>query len=247
MIGTVSVDFPTAPTSTRACAVVVAAGAGVRFGSSPKVLAQLCGKPVLHYSLEAAMSARSVDEVVLVVSSQNETAVTDFVGPIHWPKPLTIVCGGPRRQDSTLNGLMACSAGCSWAAIHDAARPLVTAELFDRSLRAARISGAAITAIAVSDTIKEVESGSVVRTLSRERLRAVQTPQAFRVDLLAKAFEHARTSGLEATDEATLFEALSIPVTVVEGNPANMKITVPADLPLAESLMCQRVTGAAGQ
>jgi 2-C-methyl-D-erythritol 4-phosphate cytidylyltransferase len=226
-----------APERPAAAAVIVGAGRGARFGAADKILAPLAGRPVLAYSLDAAQSAVMIEAIVVVAGEHTRETVVDLSTTGSWPKVVAIVTGGERRQDSVAAGLAALPAGIDLVAVHDAARPLAPPVLFDACLTAARETGAAIAAIPVADTLKRVEGGRIVATVSRESLWAAQTPQAFRLDLLRRAFTEANERGLDATDEASLLEALGIPVTVVQGSLANLKITHPADLAVAAALV----------
>lgn len=144
--------------------------------------------------------------------------------------PPDMVAGGETRSQSVRNALDA-APEATIAVVHDAARPLVTADLVRRCLEALEGVDCAIAAIPVTDTVKEVDSGRVVRTLERDRLWAVQTPQVFRADVLRRA-------GGEATDDAALVEAIGGTVRVVEGTPENFKVTTPLDVRVAEMLLC---------
>jgi 2-C-methyl-D-erythritol 4-phosphate cytidylyltransferase len=153
--------------------------------------------------------------------------------------PTVVVPGGARRQDSVRNGLDALGP-CDWVAVHDAARPFATRDLLLRTLDAAQPTGAAVAAVPVKDTIKRVRDGAVLQTLPRAELWAVQTPQVFRADLLARA--HHATD--DATDDAALVERLGIQVRVAQGAYDNIKITTPDDLALAAWLLDQRAGAA---
>nr|MBA3416350.1 2-C-methyl-D-erythritol 2,4-cyclodiphosphate synthase [Chloroflexia bacterium] len=144
------------------------------------------------------------------------------------------------RQDSVVAGLAATPAA-EVVVVHDGARPLASAALFDACVAAARETGAAIAAVPVADTLKLVEAGRIVRTVDRAGVWAAQTPQAFRRALLLELF--ARAGERSVTDEAALCEALAIPVAVVEGSPANIKVTRPGDLAVAEALLLSRRVG----
>ncbi|MGE5178778.1 MAG: IspD/TarI family cytidylyltransferase, partial [Bacteroidota bacterium] len=138
--------------------------------------------------------------------------------------------------DSVRMGLEAIGEGAAYVAVHDVARPLVTPALVARVLDAARAHGAAIPAVPIRDTVKEVEGSRVLRSIPRERLQAAQTPQIFSRAILARAHAQDRTLP-EATDDAALVEALGLPVAVVAGEPSNLKITEPADLIVARALV----------
>lgn len=220
-------------------AIVVAAGRGERFGPTPKVLAPLGtgAATVLSTALAAICRAPSVAGVVLVVGDAVRPAAEELVAGDDWGVPVRIVAGGGRRQDSTLAGLLATPAGHDVVVIHDGARPLVTPDLVEACVAAARRDGAAIAAVPVHDTLKRVDLAlAIVETVSRDGLWAAQTPQAFRRDLLLRAMTGPEFAG-DYTDEAGLFETLGWPVAVVPGAATNLKITRPDDLVLAAALM----------
>jgi 2-C-methyl-D-erythritol 4-phosphate cytidylyltransferase len=226
-------------------AVVVAAGRSTRFGQD-KLFLPLAGVPVLARALRAFEECPSVGVVALVLNEANRRAGEQLVQEHGLTKVRHLCVGGARRQDSVLAGLQAV-AGCEWVAIHDGARPLVTPELIERGLAAARATGAAIPGVPLKDTVKVVIStgsvgatgpGELVEsTPERARLRAIQTPQVFRRDLLMAAY--AQATG-EVTDDAALLEALGHPVLVYPGAHDNLKITTAEDLDVAETLLRRR-------
>jgi 2-C-methyl-D-erythritol 4-phosphate cytidylyltransferase len=220
-------------------AIIVAAGIGQRFGSAGKSFAQLRGKPMAWWSLRAASDSRSIDELVLVCGTHSHDAATELLAGFPSETPIILVLGGARRQDSALAGIRATSKSIDLVAIHDAARPLVTGELFDTVIAAAVQFGAAIAAVPVSDTIKRVADSQVSETIPREDLVSVQTPQAFRKSLLLEAFARADRSGMSVSDEASLIEQTGGAVYVVPGSTMNMKVTFPDDLAIMEALMAQ--------
>ena len=205
------------PPSGSAVAIIVGAGRGTRFGASDKVLASLSGRPVLAHSLDAAQNAASIDAIVVVVGAHIAADVEQLLATNIWSKVSAVVLGGERRQDSVAAGIAAAPAMTDIVAIHDAARPLVTSDLFDRSVDQARTTGAAIVAIPVTDTLKRVDNGIISGTVSRDGLWAAQTPQAFDVAKLRRAFAAAAAKDLAVTDEAALFEALALPVSMLTG------------------------------
>jgi len=214
-------------------AIIVAAGESSRMGGIDKMFAPLAGKPVLARVVAAFETAPSVDRIALVLNAHNIERGRRLAGTEHWQKVDAIVPGGALRQDSVKEGLGKLG-DCKWILVHDGARPLVTVELIEAGLKAARETGAAICAVPVTDTIKlESTQGLVVRTLKRERLRAVQTPQVFRSDIIKEAC--AQDAG-EATDDASLVEALGYRVKIYPGDYDNIKLTTPADLTVAEVL-----------
>jgi 2-C-methyl-D-erythritol 4-phosphate cytidylyltransferase len=224
----------------RAAAIIVAAGSGQRFGNDGKSFALTGGVPMAWWSLTAASDSALVDEMVLVCGEHSQEAARSLLELIDTPKPVRLALGGARRQDSALAGIEAVSSEVDVVAIHDAARPLVTAELFDDVIETARDSGAAIAAVPISDTIKRIENDAVLETVPRDNLVAVQTPQAFRLSLLLDAFASATTTGITVTDEASLIESLGHHVRVVPGRTDNVKVTYPSDLVLVEALLQAR-------
>jgi len=200
-----------------------------------KLLAPLAGRPLLAHTLAAFQACPSVGRVALVMAGERLEEGRDLVRAHGFDKVAAVCEGGERRQDSVRAGLEALGR-CEWAVVHDGARPLVTPRLIEDGLAAARETGAAICAVPVSDTIKQVSAaGEVERTVEREGLWLVQTPQVFRYDLLLEA--HRRAARIEATDDAALVEAMGGRVRVYMGSPRNIKVTTPEDLALAEVLV----------
>ena len=214
----------------RVGAVIAAAGSGQRMGGIDKVFADLGGSPVLARVLDVFETCGSVDQVVIVLSQQNLEAGRRLVAERQWRKVTAICQGGSRRQDSVANGLDRLQ-GCSWAVIHDGARPMVTAALIESGLEAASRTGAAIAAVPVTDTIKVVNEDSIVQgTPPRRSLWAVQTPQVFRLDIITEAYSQ---MAFEVTDDSSAVERLGHKVRIYSGSYDNMKITTPDDLAVA--------------
>lgn len=217
-------------------AVIVAAGRGSRMAGVDKLLAPLAGRPLLAHTLAAFQSCPSVERVALVMARGRLEEGRDLVRAHGFDKVAAVCEGGERRQDSVRAGLEALGP-CGWVVVHDGARPLVTPRLIEDGLAAAHETGAALCAVPLSDTLKQVTaSGEVERTVEREGLWLAQTPQVFRCDLLLDA--HRRAKG-EATDDAALVEAMGGRVRVYMGSPRNIKVTTPEDLALAEALLRQ--------
>ena len=214
-------------------AIVVAAGAGKRFGQ-PKQFAYLRAKPVLEWTLERFQGHPEVDAVALVLPDEQDLKHYR----LRYPKIVDIVRGGERRQDSVWQGFrLLAGAAPEVVLVHDGARPLVGADLVTRVVAAARAAGAAVPVLPVEDTIKEVGEGRIAATVDRTRLFRAQTPQGFLYAVLEKALEAARRDRFYGTDEAALVERLGLPVTTVPGDPRNIKITTPVDIPIAEALL----------
>ena len=216
-------------------AIIPAAGSGRRMKAKVnKQFMSIAGQPVLTRSLLSL--APWVDELI-IVARPGEEKLCQQVALGHVDK-FRIISGGTTRQQSVYNGLR--SAGGDYVLVHDGNRPLVSGKLIQRVLEAARVHGAAIPVVPVVDTIKEIDDGFVVATLPRHRLRAVQTPQAFRKELLLHAHQHAVEQGIAGTDDSSLVESLNQPVAMVEGELANLKITTPGDLERAERILNAR-------
>jgi 2-C-methyl-D-erythritol 4-phosphate cytidylyltransferase len=234
-------------------ALILAAGSGERLGAGrPKALVELAGRPMLAWSLEALASVASVERIVLVLPP--ELVADSASGDWRLPRQdeagralpeLSVVAGGASRSESVLAALQSGAAGDP-VLIHDAARPLVTVALTERVLGALQDdpgADCAIAATAVTDTVKRVEEGgAVVETLDRTMLRAVQTPQVFRRQALERALEQAEASAelARATDDAWLIERGGGRVLVVDSPAANLKVTTPLDLRVAELLLAER-------
>jgi 2-C-methyl-D-erythritol 4-phosphate cytidylyltransferase len=213
--------------------LIVAAGAGKRFGG-PKQFAYLRGQPVLEWTLERFQAHEAIDEIVLVLPDEQDLKHYR----LRYPKIVDTVRGGDRRQDSVWQGFRLIKGSeTGIVLVHDGARPLVSPELIDRIIAAARVLGAAVPVLPVEETVKEVRDGSVVRTLDRSSLVRVQTPQGFLYPLLKRALEAARKDRFQGTDEASLAERAGIPVGAVDGEPRNIKITTPVDIKIAEALL----------
>jgi 2-C-methyl-D-erythritol 4-phosphate cytidylyltransferase len=225
--------------SERAGLVIVAAGAGTRLRAGrPKALVPLGGRPLLLHAVERLATVAWLDPLVVVIAPGERRAFAAALEGVA--RPLQLVDGGARRQDSVLAGLRALPPDCGLVLVHDAARPFVPLAPLPGLAASARRLGAALLAVPVADTIKRTQPGDpalCAGTLPRDTLRAAQTPQAFRRAELAGLLERAAATGTEVTDEAALFEAAGLAVGLVEGSARNFKVTTPADLELAEALL----------
>ncbi len=219
----------------RLATVIPAGGAGRRLGRrTPKQLLRLGGVPILAMTARHFLGHPAVRAVVVAAPARHLARVRRLLRP-H-PRA-TVVVGGPTRQESVRRGLAAVPADAEIVVVHDAVRPFITRALIDRVVAAAAAGGAAICAMPIAETVKRVHDGVVAATLDRAALVAVQTPQAFRADLLREAHEKARRDGFVGTDDAALVERLGHPVRVVPGLPDNLKITTPADLRRARAAL----------
>lgn len=220
----------------RAAAILVAAGRGKRLGrKGDKAFLNVGGRPLIYYSLLALERSPEVERTVVVVRRGAVGRCRALVDRLGLTKVEAVVTGGRRRQDSVRNGLR--FAGDSeYVLVHDAARPFLSPRLVSRTMAACRRAGAAIAAEPASDTVKRVKGGRVAETVPRQTLWLAQTPQAFRRELLERAFSK-WPDGLDATDDAALLERAGIRVAVVPGDPFNIKITHRVDILLAEALL----------
>ena len=216
-------------------AVIVAAGSATRMGGIDKTFADLDGEPVLLRTVRAFAECECIKEIVVVVRQDKLMEAADLCENI--PKVVAVVPGGEDRPASVCNGLNALTKKVQLAAIHDGARPLVTMEVIDRTVRAAHSYGAAAPGVPVKDTVKIVHSSIVTETPDRSTLQAIQTPQVFDVDLLKGALEKAKKDKAKITDDCSAVERMGMSVKIVEGDERNIKITTPMDLKIAEMLL----------
>ena len=224
------------PSNQPVYAVIVAAGLGLRAGGGdiPKQFQPLAGKPLLDWSLETFMDHPQIDGVLLVL---NPMVLERYFFNFKNPKILKPVAGGAQRQDSVRNALEALADHApARVLIHDAARPLVSAEVITRVIAALDNAPGALPVVPVSDTLKRGRAGGVVEaTVSREGLWRAQTPQGFEFRAILAA--HRKFAGQSLTDDAAVAEAAGLAVALVEGDLGNIKITEPADFALAEAMM----------
>jgi 2-C-methyl-D-erythritol 4-phosphate cytidylyltransferase/2-C-methyl-D-erythritol 2,4-cyclodiphosphate synthase len=223
-------------------AVIVAAGASRRMGGSDKLAAPLLGRPLLAWTVSALHAARSVRRIIVVVPPQRQAGRGDAGWLAGADSDVELVGGGARRLDSVAAGFRLTDAEV--VLVHDGARPLVTPALVDAVADAAAEHGAAIPVVPVADSLKRLDGEQVGGAVERAGLMAAQTPQGARRELLARAFADAPPDAA-FTDEAALLAASGVVVATVAGDPANLKVTRPADLELARAILAGR--DAAGQ
>jgi len=212
-------------------AIIAAGGRGERFGAGqPKQLSSIGGQAILERSVNAFLEHDKVDDVVVALPAEIASRPPEYL--LHRAKPILVVAGGARRQDSVAAAFNVVSERCDVVVIHDAARPFASRDLIARTIAAAAESGAALAAVEARDTVKQVRDGIVQQTLDRRAIFLAQTPQAFRRDVLRDAL----AVDADATDEATLAERAGHQVRIVEGEASNIKITTPDDVPMAEAI-----------
>ena len=221
-------------------AIIVAAGTGSRFSpDQPKQFIHIHGKPLVIHTLERFEACPEVDEIVLVLSEtgREQFQISNFGSEMS--KIRSIVTGGATRGESVKNGIESINAAtANVVAVHDGARPLVTSDEITRTIKKADETGAACLVAEVTDTIKEISDAVIVGTVDRSKLRRALTPQAFRYDILKRAFDNADLSD-NVTDECYLVEKLGVEIAVVEGSSRNIKITRPEDIRLAEVFLSE--------
>lgn len=219
-------------------AIIAAAGSGKRFGSdTPKQFLEIGGKPVIVHTLEKFENCAAIDEIILVLSTDEIEIFSRTLEKFNLTKLKKTVSGGKTRAESVWNGLKAVNEkNAEIIAVHDGARPLVTGEEITNTIEKATQKGAACLVAPVTDTIKRVENGRIVETIDRNILKRALTPQAFRFEIIKRAFENADLSET-TTDECFLIENAGYEIHFVEGSARNIKITHQEDLALAEFLL----------
>ena len=216
-------------------AVIVAAGTASRMGGIDKVMAPLKGEPMIVRTVRTFQNCDAISEIVIVTRSDLIQTIGDLC--TVFDKVKAVVVGGKSRQESVNLGLNALSDKMKLAAVHDGARPLITWQVIDRTVRAAHAYGAAAPAIPVKDTIKVVEGFVVKNTPDRATLRAIQTPQVFDFDILRGALKKAELDRASVTDDCSAVERMGMVVKIVEGDEENIKVTTPIDLKIAQMLL----------
>ncbi|MEK7237300.1 MAG: 2-C-methyl-D-erythritol 4-phosphate cytidylyltransferase [Nitrospirota bacterium] len=232
--------------ANQVVALVPAAGRGLRMGGSiPKQFLSLGGEPLIIQSLRALQAAAVVDQIILAVPSADiEYCENEIVLRHRFTKVTKVVAGGVERQDSVRHALAEVPSDTEIVLVHDAVRPFMTQRMIDEVVAAARKHGAAIVALPMRDTVKQVRpDGMIERTIDRTPLWLAQTPQAFRRDWIETAHQKAYAEGVRATDDAFLVEWLGHSVAVVEGSGENIKVTRPEDMVIGEAILASRMTG----
>jgi 2-C-methyl-D-erythritol 4-phosphate cytidylyltransferase len=235
-------------------AIIVAAGDSRRMGFD-KLFAAIAGKPVIAHTIHAFERASAVGEIIVVAREDRRDEIKMIVSDGNFKKVRSIIAGGKHRQDSVRAGLGQVEAATTYVAVHDAARPLITAEQIERVYEQCRIHGAAGLAEPISDTLKRADadpfdsrSGQVLivaGSVNRDHLYAMQTPQIFERSLIEDAYHAVYTENVSVTDEVSAVERLGRKVVLVLNDDFNFKVTYPRDLTLAEFVLKQRTRPAA--
>jgi 2-C-methyl-D-erythritol 4-phosphate cytidylyltransferase len=226
----------------RTVALILAGGTGKRMGApTNKQLLLLDGKPIIVHTLQTFEECRVIDGIYLVVNQKDLPVIQEeILETYRFGKIMKLVIGGRLRQDSVRNGLEAIDHSCRTVVIHDGARPFLTPSFVEKGVALMEMFDAIIPAIPVRDTIKVIsKEGFVLKTLERDALWHIQTPQTFKYDLILKAYRDGMARKLYGYDDATFLEALGTKVKVIEGSPYNMKITTREDLVIAEGMLSQ--------
>lgn len=219
-------------------AVIVAAGNSRRMGFN-KLLAPLAGRPVLAWTIDAFQRCEEIDEIVVVGGDE----VAEAARNAGAPKLSQVVEGGSERHFSVWAGLQAVGAGVRLVAVHDGGRPLVTPGQITRCVEAARLHRAVTCARRATETMKRCDAeGRITGSIERENAWVMETPQVFELELLRRAYQQVLADGLLVTDEVSAVQHLGETVRVVENAEPNLKITFPADIPVAENLMRVRAS-----
>lgn len=228
------------PTERPYCsAVIVAAGSSTRMGGD-KLLLELGGATVIERTMLALERCEFIDELVVVTQSGKIPQIAKLARERGIAKLKCVAEGGANRTESAYRGVCECSERAELIAIHDGARPLVTPELVKRTVRAATERGAAAPAIHVKDTVRQARGGRVLRTLERDELYLMQTPQVFRAELIRAALEDAARLGISLTDDCEAVMLLDAEVFLTEGSEENLKLTTPADVFAATAIIDTR-------
>ena len=221
-------------------AIIVAAGSSQRMGFD-KVFAMLAGKPVVAHAIAAFEAAACVNEIILIGRAERLAEFDGVVVRHRFSKVRQIAAGGAARQDSVRAGLELTGAASEMVAVHDAARPLITATEIEAVFAAAKTHGAAALASPLTDTLKRGDAGGFVcDSIEREGVYAMQTPQIFLRELLRAAYAEVARRDLTVTDEVSALQLLGQKVMLVPNREANPKITFPGDLRMAELVLTQR-------
>ena len=208
---------------------------------SDKLFVAIAGKPVIAHAIDAFEKANSVCAIIVVAREDRHRDLEKLVRDQNWKKIQSVVAGGEHRQDSVRAGLEQLSEDARYVAVHDAARPLVTAEQIERVYQACCEQGAAALADPITDTLKRADVDLVVsESVDRHQLFAMQTPQIFARELLIEAYETVTAKNILVTDEVSAVECLGRKVVLVPNEDFNFKITYPRDFPLAEFAIQQR-------
>jgi 2-C-methyl-D-erythritol 4-phosphate cytidylyltransferase len=226
----------------KVSAIIPAAGSGERFGEE-KQFKLFSGRPLLFHTLKLFLQSDYIDEIIVAVPSASVDSTHRDVLSMSAGKPVKVVAGGTRRQDSVKNGIDVSDSHSTLVCIHDAARPFVTEDLIQRSISACEFADGAVVGIPSKDTVKFSENGLIKETLDREKIWLAQTPQCFHKNKLLQALYNAEKENLIGTDESALMEAMGFSIKLVDGESNNFKITTKDDWIRAELVASRQAQG----
>lgn len=221
-------------------AIIAAAGSGQRMGEvhGNKQLLYFRGKPVIAHTISAFEEAKTIDEVIISTKQDILSEVSDIVSSHHFHKVSKVIVGGETRQQSVFSAVAQMNKNTKYIAVHDGARPFVEASIIDKACESAYLHRCSAVGVKVKDTIKKIsEDGFFTKTVDREVLRAIQTPQVFEASLYLEAMLLALQKNRDYTDDCQLIESVGGKVFFVEGNYYNIKITTAEDVVMAESIL----------
>ena len=224
----------------KADTIIVSAGKGHRFmKGKKKQFYLLADKPILAHTLDKFENCPLIRSILLVVGQEDmDYCLEEIIEKYQYRKISQVVPGGKRRQESVKNGIDVLPKGVDIVVIHDGVRPFVTKEMIEESIRSAVRFQAVVMAMPVKETIKMVQrDGTVLKTLDRESLWQIQTPQTFQVNVIKEAYHRATEDGFIGWDDASLVERLGVKVYILPGSYTNIKITTPEDLMLANFIL----------
>ena len=221
-------------------AVVLAAGNSQRMGKD-KILMPLGGIPVIAHTLKALQASDCINEIIVVTKYESLQEVADICNEHGITKTSKVLLGGKTRTESSLIGVSNADERAKYIAIHDGARPFNTGSLIERDVHSAHQHSASAPAITPTDTVRVLNSkGAVVETPSRDLVALMQTPQVFMTEMIKAALTRAQQKGIKVTDDCSAVEAMGYKVTVVAGDPDNIKLTTARDLYIAEGILAER-------
>lgn len=215
--------------------LILAAGKGERFGAEKQFLT-LLNKPILYYPLSTFQNCREIDSVILVTGRERIDYVKEMIKEFNFDKVKKIVEGGEHRQDSVRKGLEEMETPGS-VAIHDGVRPFISPEMLKKGVEALKNHKAVIYGTPIPETVKLVRDNRVIKTMDRDGLFVIQTPQFFHLSLIKDVHKRAYEKGYYSTDDASLIEWIGEEVFLLQGDPRNIKITTPMDIELAEAIL----------
>lgn len=219
-------------------AIIAAGGSSSRMNGTNKLLKEVGGKALLVRTTEAFLNVAQIDQIIIVASKDNIESYKQILDEAECLDKVNIIEGGKNRRESVYNGLIEADKETRIVLIHDAARPLVTEKLITDCIKVSERHGACCAAIPLSDTLKEVgDKGFVKKTINRENLYRIQTPQAFHYKDILKLHKRAAYRGLKVTDDAQIAEYFGYHVYIVDSDESNIKVTTPVDLVIANAIL----------